>query len=536
MSEVLRHAPAHLAPDINLKGAKLVSYLPAVLAVGGAALLACARLRVGGAYFISDGALMMLALAAYLMAAVFHLTNLYAPSSLFQRLGLWGATAGVFCNLASWGVRWVAAYERELAVITTQGREMPWFFRYIPFANLYDLSLAFACGAGLATLLIAHRQSYRFIGALSLPLASLILILARFMGGEMANLPPVLDSYWRPIHVGTASLSYGVALVCFAVAVVYLLKDGVKTEAMAIWSSLFALAVLFTVSRFSVFAPATFGTYTASTFIAGQMGRAAALPLRADLPYVGWLLVLCGLLLVGTIIAFGKYLRRADERARKVGHILLKLALVTQIAAVSMLAYQVKTLTNVGAHVDARQYAKFGEFLLEQNMGREAVARIGEAQLTRTAADFMRTRGDALTLSLQSNPVEFSALITALAGTLFVIIFSFKTERLRMALPALDKIDSLMYKTGGVTFAGLALLLITGAIWANESWGRYWGWDSKETGAFVAWLTYGAFLHVRISRGWKGRPAAYFAIVAFLLIVFTYLGVSYLLPGLHSYA
>ena len=103
-------------------------------------------------------------------------------------------------------------------------------------------------------------------------------------------------------------------------------------------------------------------------------------------------------------------------------------------------------------------------------------------------------------------------------------------------MPDREKIDSLMYKTGGVTFAGLALLLMTGAIWANESWGRYWGWDSKETGAFVAFLTYGAFLHVRISHGWTGRAAAYFAIVAFLLIVFTYLGVSYLLPGLHSYA
>src|SRR5205085_2222230 len=259
MSEVLRHAPAHLAPDINLKGAKLVSYLPAVLAVGGAALLACARLRVGGAYFISDGALMMLALACYLVAAIFHLTNLYAPSSLFQKLGLWGATGGVFFNLASWGVRWVAAYDREVQIITRQGgSDMPWFFRYIPFANLYDLSLAFAFGAGFATLLIAHRKNFRFLGAISLPIASLILVLARFIGGEMANLPPVLDSYWRPIHVGTASLSYGVALVCFALAVVYLLKDGVKTEAMAVWSSIFGLAVFATVSRFSVFTPATF--------------------------------------------------------------------------------------------------------------------------------------------------------------------------------------------------------------------------------------------------------------------------------------
>jgi cytochrome c-type biogenesis protein CcsB len=164
------------------------------------------------------------------------------------------------------------------------------------------------------------------------------------------------------------------------------------------------------------------------------------------------------------------------------------------------------------------------------------VALVPHDEAEKRAQAFVSQRQDEMFLSLNANPVELAALITAFAGTLFVTLFGFKTDRLRAALPDREKIDSLMYKTGGVVFAGLALLLMTGAIWANESWGRYWGWDSKETGAFVAWLTYGGFLHVRISRGWTGRASAYFAIVAFLLIVFTYLGVSYLLPGLHSYA
>lgn len=62
---------------------------------------------------------------------------------------------------------------------------------------------------------------------------------------------------------------------------------------------------------------------------------------------------------------------------------------------------------------------------------------------------------------------------------------------------------------------------MTGAVWANESWGRYWGWDAKETGALVAWLTYAGFLHSRIAYGWKGRRSAYFALFAFLFVVFT---------------
>jgi ABC-type transport system involved in cytochrome c biogenesis permease subunit len=376
----------------------------------------------------------------------------------------------------------------------------------------------------------------------------MILVLARFIGGELINLPPVLDSYWRPIHVGIASLSYGIALVCFAVAVVYLLKDGVKTEAMAIFSSIFGLGIIATISRFSVFAPSTLGTYTASVVLPTTTGGRMSIPvLRADIPYVGWLLVLSGLLLVGVISAFWLYLDKPNENARKWGHRLLKGAFIAQVLSVVVLVSQVKTITGVAPCTDARpagvgcidkrQYRQFGAYLAKQRSEpAEQIALMSPAQLEADADQFVQARGSELFLSLNANPVELSALITALVATLFCIIFSFRTEKLREALPSLEKIDSLMYKTAGVAFAGLALLLMTGAIWANESWGRYWGWDSKETGAFVAWLTYAGFLHTRISRGWTGRASAYFAIVAFLLVIFTYLGVSYLLPGLHSYA
>src|SRR5215207_8361630 len=316
MSRVLKRPAIRVLPEMEIKASSFTSYLPTALALGGAVALTLLRFYTGGQNFMSDGALMMLALACYLLAAVFHLTDLYAPSPLFQRLGLWGATAGVFFNLASWGVRWITAYDIELEIIRRQGgAEMPWFFRYIPFANLYDLSLAFAFGAGITTLLIAHRKNFRFLGAISLPIASLILVLARFIGGEIANLPPVLDSYWRPIHVGVASLSYGVALVCFAIAVVYLLKDDVKTEGMAVWASLFALAVFATVGKFSVFSPSSFGRYGVSTFFAGAGGGRSALPLKATLPYVGWFVVAAGALLVGASVLFLRYVYRADERA-----------------------------------------------------------------------------------------------------------------------------------------------------------------------------------------------------------------------------
>lgn len=515
----------------------LWSYGPAAFAIFGSLALVALRINIGGDRFITDGALMMLALASYLIAAVFHLTNLYAPFRFAEKLGMWAATLGVFFNLSSWLVRWVAAYDRELAIFNAQGQsaaDMPWLFRYVPFANLYDLSLAFAFGAGITTLLVMRRNHFRIVAALSLPLAAIILVLARFIGSEIIDLPPVLDSYWRPIHVGIASLSYGIALVCFAVAVLYLLKDGLKVEKMAIWTSLFALSVFITISKFSIFSLATFGTYTASTFVGTSR---MSLGLRADIPYVGWLITAAAALLVGAIVANLISISKNDDNARKWGTRFLWSAFVVQAAGIAMLVYQIKSLQNIVSYISTSQYAKFGAWMLQQeDMPQAQINAMAPQQLYDIASKWIMENGSQLHLSLNANPVELAALITAFTGTFFIVLFGINTEKIRAMLPSADTLDGLMYKLAGVAFAGLALLLMTGAVWANESWGRYWGWDAKEVGALVAWLTYAGFLHSRIAYGWRGRKSAYFAVVAFLFVIFTYLGVSYLLPGLHSYA
>lgn len=540
MSENTLPHPPVLSRDnaeVTDPGSRLAAYAPAVGAIFGAVVLLLLRINIGGERFISDGALMMLALASYLFAAVFYLTNLYAPFKFADRLGLWASILGVFFNLSSWLVRWVSAYDRELAVFKLQTggtAEMPWVFRYVPFANLYDLSLAFAFGAGITTLVVIRRREFRAVTMLTLPLAAIVLVLARFIGSELIDLPPVLDSYWRPIHVGVASLSYGIGLVCFAVAVLYLLKDGLEVKKMAIWTSIFTIAVFATISRYSVFSPSTFGHYAASTFLGTSR---SALPLRADIPYVGWFLVISAALLIGSLIAYA--VKTADDGEKRFDWqtLLLRLSLVVQAAGIATLVYQIKTLSGITALIGDGQYPRFAVWMLEQQeMPQQQIAALGQTQLYQIASKWVAENGNQLSLSINANPVELAALITAFAATFFVVLFGLKTERIRAMLPSAEVLDGLMYKLAGVTFAGLALLLITGAVWANESWGRYWGWDAKEVGALVAWLTYAGFLHSRIAYGWRGRRSAYFAVVAFLFIVFTYLGVSYLLPGLHSYA
>src|SRR5438270_2204434 len=416
MSEVMKQPAVMGTPEISLQGAGLSSYLPAAIAFTGAGALTLLRIKVGPEHFSTDGALMMLALAAYLVAATFYLLNLYAPSRLFERVGLACATVGVLMNLASWLTRWVAYREHDVSIWLQQGKpaaEWPWVFRNIPFANLYDLSLAFAFGAGMTTLLIAHRKNFRFLGAVSLPLAALILILARFIGDDILGLQPVLDSYWRPIHVGIASLSYGIALVCFATAVVYLLKDGVKVESMAVWSSIFALAVIGTVSKGSVlmlgtvfwgFDASAFGSYGSAVFLPPH----SPLPLRAEIPYVGWLLVAAGVLLAGVVALFCRYVFRGDEGARRLGHHVLKAALLAQLLAVGVLVWQVKTLKQVAVCTDARPaetacvntrgyYSFWKEMALREGGSPEQVALVPREDAEKRAAGFVSQHpGDLL--------------------------------------------------------------------------------------------------------------------------------------------
>lgn len=522
-------------------GRDIRSFIPLIAVIAGAFVMLALRLLIGNG-FLSDGAMMMIALACYILAALFQLTNLYAPSSMAEKIGVWGAAIGVFFNLSSWLVRWVNAYDYEITIMRASGNgASPGIFRYVPFANLYDLSLAFAFGAGIATLLFSRRKHLRVLTAFTLPLAALILTLARFIGNEFINLPPVLDRFWRPIHVGDASLSYGVALVCFAVAVMYLLKDGVKVEAMAVWSSIFGISVIATISKFSVL---TSVVYRAGLFVPSETSQKPFnAPFRLEIPYVGPALAVAGVLLLIVVISYSIYVFRGSNTAKLIGKAGLILAFAAQIISIGLLVNGIRSTTDVLPKLqsqltaDRSQYLTAGMAIAEQrNMSVEELSKITTSQYEDLAKNYVANAGDKMFLSLNTNPVELAALLTALVATMFVLLFGFRTDKLRERLPSLEALDGLMYKTACLAFAGLAMLLITGAIWANESWGRPWGFDSKETGALVAWLTYAAFLHTRISRGWKGRSSAYFAIVGFLLVVFTYLGVSYLLKGLHSYA
>ena len=103
-------------------------------------------------------------------------------------------------------------------------------------------------------------------------------------------------------------------------------------------------------------------------------------------------------------------------------------------------------------------------------------------------------------------------------------------------LPVTDVLDRMAYRTVAFGFPVYTFGIIAGAIWAEAAWGRYWGWDPKETWAFITWVVYAAYLHARATAGWRGTAAARVNIVAFATMIFNFFIINMVVSGLHSYA
>jgi len=103
-------------------------------------------------------------------------------------------------------------------------------------------------------------------------------------------------------------------------------------------------------------------------------------------------------------------------------------------------------------------------------------------------------------------------------------------------LPSPETLDKVAYRTVAFAFPIYTFGVIAGAIWAEAAWGRYWGWDPKETWAFIAWVIYAAYLHARATAGWKGRSAAWINLLGFGAMTFNFFVVNIVISGLHSYA
>lgn len=114
------------------------------------------------------------------------------------------------------------------------------------------------------------------------------------------------------------------------------------------------------------------------------------------------------------------------------------------------------------------------------------------------------------------------------------VVYLIQTRSRPPSSPQMETIDRISYQSVIIGFPFLTLTIILGAVWAEIAWGRYWGWDPKETASLVTWLLYTIYLHARIMRGWHGKKAAGLLIIGFCAVLFTFFG-NYIFQGLHSY-
>lgn len=102
--------------------------------------------------------------------------------------------------------------------------------------------------------------------------------------------------------------------------------------------------------------------------------------------------------------------------------------------------------------------------------------------------------------------------------------------------PAPAALESLSFRLNAVAFVLWTFTIIGGAIWAEDAWGRYWGWDPKEVWSFIVWVVYAAYLHARTTRGWSGTRAAWFVVAGYACVLFNFTGVNLIFNGKHSYS
>jgi ABC-type transport system involved in cytochrome c biogenesis permease subunit len=137
-----------------------------------------------------------------------------------------------------------------------------------------------------------------------------------------------------------------------------------------------------------------------------------------------------------------------------------------------------------------------------------------------------------LTIHVACAIVAYGSFTVAFAAALLYLI---QPATGRWGLPKPEVLDEIGYRAIVVGFPFLTLTVVLGALWADIAWGSYWSWDPKETASLVTWLIYGAYLHARVMRGWRGNKAAWLLIVGFGATLLTYFG-NLFFGGLHSYS
>src|ERR1022692_1158148 len=453
------------------------SRLVVMVGLGVAFLLFMAFLNVvKSGNLLNDSNLLYAALIFYAGAGTLYLGFGITGTPSYIRFASLATWVGLLANTGAVARRWYEA-------------------GHPPFASIYEMLLMFVWTLAVLTLVAEKKFGVKVIGTVTMPVAIVGVVLMQLLRTEVHPLVPALQSTWLHVHVTLAMLAYAACALSFALAMMFLIQDNLKTETVLAVTSASTLAIYASVvlMRFEKWGGLSLVAWNPEQKSEAFISRGVRL--FVTVPDLGWLMTLTLLVVAAPLILYGLARWKKNDSFLTLANRAVFLSILLQVMALVMFLVRAR---------DGRYPSLDADGLFPTN--------------------------------LAASPFILSGLVGGVFISLLYLLLLWRRPDLGRLLPSADDLDRITYKTIGLAFPLLTLMIASGAYWANQTWGSYWSWDPKETWAAITWLVYAGYLHMRVTRGWRGRRAAYFAIIGFAVVMFTFFGVTYLLPGLHAYA
>lgn len=466
----------------------------------------------------AGGVLFGVTAAAYAGSLANYVASLVSPKKLIGKLATALRVFGLVFHTVYLGVRYyhagiVEVAEREVMGEVLTGYERFWvFISHPPYTNLYESLMFITWSVMIAYAVIEYKWKLKPLGVVAVGI-TLAGIAEAYIVVEKSVKPlvPALQSWWLLVHVAMIFVAYALFMLAAGSSLMYLLRAGTKTARLG-WVHFSAMSLvvllaggaqaLLTRAAFEVTPLAQFhGKWLAAHWIPD--GAEKAVRYYVEVPGVGPLKLVAILLLAAAAVFWFRDEKKDIEPTKGLG---FKVSIAAFGALTLALALLVYKLSTTPAFIP-----------------------------TLTGGAFVGNTEPPFRLSVGSN-YNLGLLALAWAMTGGFIGMALIRPRLESHLPSLKKLDDVSYKTIIFAFPLITIGIVMGAMWAFDAWGRYWGWDPKETWALITWALYGIYLHVRIAYG-PGKKAAGLAVFGFAVVVFTYMGVNLGLTGegLHVY-
>jgi ABC-type transport system involved in cytochrome c biogenesis permease subunit len=344
---------------------------------------------------------------------------------------------------------------------------------HIPTSNMYEFMTFLAMMIMFAFIIVYLIYRIPVIGVFALPVAVIIIAYASVFPSEAQPLIPALQSYWLKIHVTTAAAGEAFFAVGFAGGLMHLLRT-VEYKSDSRKAKREQQGV-----EFTLFVIVMIIAFVASTFLFHASGYEAR---------------------------FSTQITQTDKAGNE------------------------QTVDQTTDYVLPPIVKPHGSTIVSMKPFLGIDKPLFEAPAWMNGVNAGR----------KLNTVIWSVI---LGLVLYAVLRLVARRRLGEAIQPIlngmdpEDLDEISYRAIAIGYPVFTLgALIFAMIWASEAWGRFWGWDPKEVWALITWLFYAAYLHLRLSRGWQGKPSSWMSVIGFLVVMFTLIGVNLVIAGLHSYA